>query len=91
MALCDEQVKIQDILFYIPKKEDIKKWDYKEWKEGKTKYKSIWLDEYLIENNAYCLNAHCLVSINGSKFLMDDRKLKGDDIDNAKKLFKGIE
>ena len=23
------------------KKEDIKKWDYKEWKEGKTKYKNI--------------------------------------------------
>ena len=91
MALEDERALIQDILFYIPKKENIKKWDYMEWKEGKDKFKSIWLDNYIFENGAYCIQSYQLVSINGSKFLMDGKKLKGDDIDNAKKVFRGIQ
>lgn len=91
MAYSNEKIIIKEIEFDIPQKNDIKKWDYKEWKEGKNKYKSIWLDEYINYNGGVCICSHCLVSINGSKFLLDDKKLRGDDIENAKRIFKGIE
>lgn len=91
MAISDEKVIIQGIEFDMPQKNEIRKWDYKEWKEGKNKYKSIWLDEYLDNGSYICVCSHCLVSINGSKFLLDDKKLRGDDVENAKRIFKGIE
>jgi hypothetical protein len=91
MVYSNEKFIIKEIEFDIPQKNDIKKWDYKEWKEGKNKYKSIWLDEYINDNEGVCICSHCLVSINGSKFLLDDKKLRGDDVENAKKIFKGIE
>ena len=85
------KIIIQEIEFDRPNKNDIRKWDYKEWKEGKNKYKSIWLDTYINDNNIHYISRYNLVSINGSKFLLDDKKLRGDDIESAKSIFKEIE
>lgn len=87
----DGYVIIKGIEFEIPNRKELKPWNYKEWKEGKNKFKSVWVDSYEYSNNAYSLISYNIVSKNGSTFLFDDCKLHGDDAENAKKLFKGIE
>lgn len=92
MSITEEQKYIiQGIELEIPSSKNIHKWDYREWKEGKHKYKSIWLDTYIKIDNAICICSYNLISVNGTKFFLDDKKLKLDDIECAKKIFKEIE
>jgi len=84
-------ITIDGIEFDVPKKDDLNKWDYREWKEGKSKYKEVWLDSYQRNGKEVCRMSYSLQLKNGASPTLDDKKLKGDDIEKAKYIFKNIE
>lgn len=79
------------IEFDLPKKSDLRKWDYKEWKESRSIFREIWLDNYNHNNGTHYLFRYNLTSKNGTTFFLDDKKLKDEDIETAKYIFKALD
>lgn len=86
-------VTLCGIEFDLPKKSDLRKWDYKEWKEARSIFKEIWLNNYHSnhKDTLYYLFSYKLTSKNGTTFFLDDKKLKDEDIENAKFIFKTLD
>lgn len=81
------------IEFDLPKKSDLRKWDYKEWKESRSVFKEIWLNHYNYNTDgSVSLSQYKLTSKNGSVFSLDDKRLKDEkDIENAQLVFKSMD
>ena len=89
--MANETIEIQGVVFDIPTKDSIPKWDYKEWKDGKDKCRSMWLDTYERDSKGIGIHSYQFTSVNGSKFFMDEKKLRGEDVEKAKRLFRGLD
>lgn len=81
---------LKGIEFEIPNKNNFRKWDYREWNEGKKKFKSYWLDTYEKDGCGIGIHSYQIISENGSKFYLDDKKLRGEEVDIAKVIFKEL-
>lgn len=82
---------ILGIKFSIPKKEELRKWDYNIIKEKKTTTKVVWLEHYVYES--YCnvhLEYHKLAVTNRGRAELDDKPLKGQDSINANYIMEQI-
>lgn len=67
----------------------IRKWDYSEYEEGKrTKVKSLWVDSYIIENEAVTYCAHLIKMTNRGSCSIDDKPIRETkEIEFVKSMF----
>lgn len=86
-----DKIEIDGLLWDIPRKEDVTKWNYREWKEARSTYREFWLERYIKEGMRVYRESRLLQMKNGTSASLDGRKLKDADLETARKVFKTIE
>ena len=86
-----DKMEIGGFYWDVPRKEDITKWNYREWKEARSTYREFWLERYVKEGMRAYRESRLLQMKNGTSASLDGRKLKDADLENAKKVFRMID
>ena len=71
---------------------NIRKWDYSEYEEGKrTKVKSLWIDSYINDNDTIEYCAHLIKMTNRGACSIDDKPIRDHkEIEIVKNIFKEL-
>jgi len=83
-------VTLNGMVFDYPLSENLRKWDFKVYKEAKTTFKEVWIDRYLKDGNAYVRWSYCLKITNRGKCFLDDKVLSGEDVEKVKAIFESL-
>lgn len=85
-----DSIEIDGSSWDVPVKEDLTKWNYKEWKEGRSLYKEFWVERYVEEKRGEVSRiCSCLQMKNGTSATLDGHKLK--DLEGVRRFFAVID